>query len=55
MTYVLDLIIDVLQQPSEEDANLLLMTVLEVLSESFKHDEDGTLKSPLSCRDLTSA
>jgi hypothetical protein len=43
MTYVLELVADVLQQPPDEDASLLLLTVLEVLTEGFKHDEDGTL------------
>jgi hypothetical protein len=43
MSYVLDLVTDVLQQPTEEEASVLLLTVLEVLAESFKHDEDGML------------
>jgi hypothetical protein len=45
MTYVLELVTDVLQQPLQEqnEAGLLFMTVLEVLAESFKYDENGTL------------
>jgi hypothetical protein len=54
MAYVLDIVTDVLQQPSEGEADLLLMTVLEVLAESFKHDEDGTSqRGPHLIRDLT--
>jgi hypothetical protein len=41
MTYVLELVTDVLQRPPDEDAGLLLLTVLDVLAEGFKYDEDG--------------
>ena len=52
MTYVLEIVADVLQQPTEEGADLLLLTVLEVLTDSFKNDEDGTSQSILPSRHI---
>jgi hypothetical protein len=55
MAYILELVTDVLQQPPQEqnDASVLLVTVLEVLADSFKHDEDGMLwQSPFGLQAL---